>query len=90
MVLPIQTTRLSSKGQLIVPKSIRDQKQWDPGMEFTVEFCGDGILLRPTERFPRTTLDQVAGCLGYSGPVKTLDEMDEGIARMMKDKHGRG
>ena len=73
-----------------MPKSMRDQKHWEPGMEFTVEFCEDGILLRPAERFPRTTLDQVVGCVGYTGPVKTLEEMDAGILRMVKERHDRG
>ena len=77
-----QTTRLSSRGRFIVPKSMREQKHWEAGMEFSVEFCEDGILLRPVARFPRTTLDQVVGCVGYAGPVKSLEEMEAGILKL--------
>ena len=33
---------------------------------------GDGILLKPVEPFPHTSLEEVAGCLKYSGPAKSL------------------
>ena len=86
----METTRLSTKGQIIVPKSIRSAKAWGPGTEFTVEEHRDGIMLRPTARFPRTTLDEVVGCLQYTGKPKTLAQMDAAIGKMVKDRHARG
>ncbi|MGI8743293.1 MAG: AbrB/MazE/SpoVT family DNA-binding domain-containing protein [Bryobacteraceae bacterium] len=41
------TTRLSTKGQIVLPKHVRTSRAWGPGIEFTVEETGDGILLRP-------------------------------------------
>ena len=58
----MQTTRLSTKGQIILPKNIRVSRAWGPGTEFTVEETGDGILLRPTGRFPDAGLAEVAVC----------------------------
>jgi AbrB family looped-hinge helix DNA binding protein len=84
------TTRLSTKGQIVLPREIRVARDWKPGMEFTVEETGDGVLLRPARRFPETTLDQVVGCLRYKGKRKTLAEMDEGVARAIKERHDRG
>ena len=49
----METTRLSTKGQIILPKGIRVSRAWGPGTEFTVEETGNGILLRPTTRFQR-------------------------------------
>jgi AbrB family looped-hinge helix DNA binding protein len=46
------TTRLSTKGQIVLPKGIRASRAWGPGTEFTVEETGNGILLRPAARFP--------------------------------------
>ena len=84
------TTRLSSKGQLILPKAVRDAHGWKPGMEFVVEETVDGVVLRERKPFPRTTWDEVVGCLKYSGPPKTLKEMDQAIGREVKRRHARG
>jgi AbrB family looped-hinge helix DNA binding protein len=84
------TTRLSTKGQLILPKEIRSARAWGPGTEFTVEETEDGILLRPAARFPPTRLDEVAGCLRYRGKAKTLAQMDAAISREVARRHDRG
>ena len=74
-----ETTRLSSKGQVIIPKAIRETYRWAIGQEFIVEDTGEGILLRPKSPFPRTTVEEVAGCLKYSGPPKSLEQMEDAI-----------
>lgn len=73
------TTVLSSKGQVIIPKPIRTAHHWNPGDRLVVEDTPDGVLLRPATLFKRTTLDDVAGCLKWNGPAKTLEEMEEAI-----------
>ena len=62
----METTRLSSKGQVILPKSVRDAHQWRPGTEFIVENTADGVLLRPAKPFPPTRFEDVVGCLRYA------------------------
>ena len=90
----MKTTRLSTKGQIVLPKSIRDARRWLAGTEFTVEETPEGILLRPARRLPRTTLDQVAGCLRpfikSRGKPKTLAQMDKAIGREIKRRHDLG
>ena len=34
-------TRLSSKGQVIIPKAVRERQGWQPGTELEVEDQGD-------------------------------------------------
>jgi len=85
----MDTTRLSSKGQIVIPKAVRDRHGWREGTEFTVEATRDAIVLRPKRRFPATTLDEVAGCLKYDGPPVSLEEMDEGIGRAVTERYGR-
>jgi AbrB family looped-hinge helix DNA binding protein len=85
----MQTTRLSTKGQIILPKSIRTARSWGPGTEFTVEETPRGILLKPKKPFPETKLEDVVGCLKYKGKAKTLAEMDEGIARAVAEEYER-
>ena len=86
----METTRLSTKGQIVLPKNIRTSRAWVPGTEFTVEETGDGILLRPAGRFPRAGLDEVAGCLRSKRKSKTTAQMRTAIAREVIRRHDRG
>lgn len=73
-------TRLSSKGQVIIPKAVRERQGWQPGTELEVEDQGDVVVLRRAPLFPRTTFEEVRGCLKYDGPPLTVEQMDEGVA----------
>ena len=86
----METTRLSTKGQIVLPKTIRISRAWGPGTEFTVEETGDGILLRPAVGFPVTDLDQVVGCLRSKGKSKTLAQMRAAVGREVMRRHDRG
>lgn len=84
------TTRLSSKGQIVLPKDIRTSRAWEPGTEFTIQETGDGILLRPLMRFPPTDLKDVAGCLKFKGKPRTIEQMNTAVSREISRRHGRG
>jgi AbrB family looped-hinge helix DNA binding protein len=86
----METTRLSTKGQIILPKNIRTSRAWGPGTEFTVEERGDGILLRPSGHFPETALDEVAGCLRSKRRPKTPAQMRTAIGREVIRRRDRG
>ena len=86
----MDTTRLSTKGQIILPKGIRVSRAWGPGTEFTVEDTGDGIVLRPAARFPDTDLEEVAGCLRSTRQSKTSAQMRAAIGREVMRRHDRG
>lgn len=85
----METTKLSSKGQVILPAAIRAAKQWQAGVEFAVENTAEGVLLRPLKSVPVCTLDEVVGCLNYKGPAHTLAEMDAAITVEVKARHAR-
>jgi AbrB family looped-hinge helix DNA binding protein len=86
----MKTTKLSSKGQVVLPKSVRDARSWKPGTELAVEETTDGILLRPLRPFASTSVDEVFGCLKYTGRVKTLRQMERAIGRGVRARHDRG
>ena len=86
----METTRLSSKGQVILPKSIRVAHRWAAGVRFAVVDTADGVLLRPLKPFAPTRLEDVVGSTGYAGPAKTLQDMEDAIARGARDRHDRG
>ncbi|MDU0458419.1 MAG: AbrB/MazE/SpoVT family DNA-binding domain-containing protein [Geobacteraceae bacterium] len=81
----METTLLSSKGQVIIPKSIRSSHHWKPGTRFVVEDVQGGVLLKPLNCFAATDLKSGLGCAGYKGVTKSLEEMqaaiDEEVAR---------
>ncbi len=73
--------RLSTKGQLVVPKEIRDRHGWTAGVELVFEdLGGDRVVLRQWGDLPETRLEDLVGCTGYKGPAKSLEEMEAGIA----------
>ena len=74
----VATTVVSTKGQVILPKAIRDQRKWPAGTRLVVEDTPQGVLLKPYP-FPPTTIEQVAGCLKWDGPTISIEEMDAAI-----------
>jgi AbrB family looped-hinge helix DNA binding protein len=75
----METTRLSSKGQIVLPRSIRAAKAWRPGQALEVVSTAEGVLLKPLKAFAPTRLEDVAGCLAYKGRPRTIEEMDAAV-----------
>jgi AbrB family looped-hinge helix DNA binding protein len=80
----MESTKLSSKGQVIIPKHIRSSYHWETGQELIVIDTGDGILLKPKAPFSKSTLSEVAGSLKYQGTAKTIDDMNTAVAKGLK------
>ena len=74
------TTRVSTKGQVILPKAVRDHRRWSPGTRLLVEETEDGVLLRKAPLFAPATIDRAFGMLPWKGKPKSVEEMDEAVA----------
>lgn len=83
------TTVVSTKGQVILPKAIRDQRRWSAGTRLTVEETPEGVFLRAAPLFPETTIDEVVGILRHEGKPLSLDDMDAAVAAEAK-RHAGG
>lgn len=83
------TTRLSSKGQLVIPKEVRDRHGWREGTELEVEDKGGGVVvLRPKKPWPPSRIEDVSGCLKYDGPPVSIEDMtgsDEAAVEMWEE-----
>ncbi len=79
-----QTTIISTKGQVILPKAIRDLRHWPAGTRLTVESTSDGVLLKPAAIFPPTSIEEMFGSLAYAGKAKSIEEMDAAVAAEAK------
>jgi AbrB family looped-hinge helix DNA binding protein len=84
----METTTLSTKGQIVLPKALRESRAWKPGTEFTVEETKDGILLRPKRFFKRTKLEDFKP-LKWKGKPATLKDMDDAIAQAVIERYER-
>ena len=82
--MPIAT--MTSKGQITIPKAVRDALRLRPGTRVDFVQEPDGrVVLRPlTHRL----LDLV-GTIKYDGPPVTLEEMNDAIARAVVERFER-
>jgi AbrB family looped-hinge helix DNA binding protein len=83
----METTRLSSKGQVIIPKPLRTAHHWTTGQELVAIDVGDGVLLKPKSPFSEKAIEDVASSLKYSGKTKSLDEMAAAIGKGVKSRN---
>lgn len=83
------TTTVSTKGQVILPKVIRDQRRWPAGTSLVVRDTPEGVLLTREPLFPPTRLEDVVGMLKYDGPPVTIEEMEEAVSEHFRSRYGR-
>ena len=80
------TTTISSKGQITIPKEIRDQLNLTEGTKFAVRVVNGRIELLPKN----VSVWSLMGSLKspYDRPV-TVEDMDAGIAEFLREDHER-
>ncbi|MCW5737330.1 MAG: AbrB/MazE/SpoVT family DNA-binding domain-containing protein [Enhydrobacter sp.] len=81
---------MSTKGQVVLPKAIRDKHAWKGGTRLIVEDRPDGVLLKPVEEKKKFTIDDFAGIVKYKGPPKSVEDMNAAIEEEFKARHARG
>ena len=81
------TTTLSTKGQVVIPKVIRDAMAWPDGMTLAIEPHAQGVLLSAAKHyFAPSDPDTILGCMNYKGPALSLDEIDKKLAIAFAEK----
>jgi AbrB family looped-hinge helix DNA binding protein len=67
-------TRMTSKGQVVIPRVMRAYLGWKPGTRLRVEAEGGAVTLRPLGSAPgESWLAEVAGCVAGGDPVADLE-----------------
>jgi|BarGraIncu00431A_1022009.scaffolds.fasta_scaffold12899_3 AbrB family looped-hinge helix DNA binding protein len=69
----METVTLSSKGQLVIPKRVRNDAHLAAGSRLEVLYLDGEIRLRPLPDLTTSSLDAVAGCL-FKPARKPLSE----------------
>ena len=82
------TTTLSTKGQVILPKSVRQHCDWGPGTKLEVEETADGVMLRRAPLFTPTDMESVFGVLKSNRPPMSIEEMDAAVAAEARRRAG--
>lgn len=86
-------TKLSGKGQVVVPKPVRDRLGWRPGIDLDVIETEDGVTLRARVARKKLTVDEAVARLReiytHQGPPASLEDMDAAIAEAVAKRAAR-
>ena len=88
----METVKVSSKGQIVIPKALRESRHIKTGTEFVISTVGDELRLTPAPAFEKTSLKNAAGILHrpgrkYLGEEKTkraIGKMIETLDKVTK------
>lgn len=78
--------KMSSKGQVVIPKEVRVAHGLETGVEFDVDYSGRTIVLTRLDPLQRRlwTVDEVAGFIKHSGPPVSVEDMNAVVASEAK------
>ena len=81
---------MSSKGQVVVPKAIRERLGWRQGVRIEVVERPGGVMLRSVAEQPGSTaeeaLDRIWARSPYRGPTITDEEMHRAVLEVAAEQ----
>lgn len=69
------TITISSKGQIVIPKEIREALHWEPGMRLTLVSTATGVTIRPLPQKSGRRLEDLIGMLKHDGTPLSTEEL---------------
>ena len=84
----METTRISSKGQVVLPKSVREDFDWPAGTDLTIERGPDYVMLRRKDGIRPTTIDEVLGMFKVNRRI-TDEEIEKAIEDERRERWRR-
>jgi AbrB family looped-hinge helix DNA binding protein len=80
---------LSTRGQLVLPKALRDRRGWRAGDTFVVEDRPDGVLIREAADDAPSRVEDVFGCLGPAKQRVSIEDMNSAPGDYVRRRWGR-
>jgi len=81
---------VTSKGQVTIPKRIREALGITPGSKVEFDVAGGGARLKVVRRHTSSRIEEGASILNYQGGRIPVDEMHGGLAIKKAAKRARG
>ncbi|MBK7423058.1 MAG: AbrB/MazE/SpoVT family DNA-binding domain-containing protein [Propionivibrio sp.] len=73
--MSITTLTLSSKGQVVIPKEIRDELHWSAGTRITLVSSASGVTLKTAPKKTSRRLEDLIGMLKHDGPPLSTEDL---------------
>jgi AbrB family looped-hinge helix DNA binding protein len=86
--MPIARSKVTAQGQISVPMDVRRKLGVGPGSILEWDEDGDKIVVRPAGKY---TFEDIHRAIfkGRKPEKHTIEEMKEGIAQYIREKHAR-
>lgn len=81
--MPVAT--MTSKGQVTVPKEVREALGLEAGTKLWFVRTPQGYVLKAA----KSSAMGLAGIVAYDGPPVSLEEMDQAVAEAVAERHPR-
>ena len=87
-MVKVATTRLSSKGQVVIPEEIRARLGLEPGVQFVVVGEGDVVVLKTLDAPSMKEFDELLARARESAKAAGLkpEDIDAAVADVRKEE----
>ena len=73
--MKLATVKMSSKGQIVIPKEVRDDLHWGNGVELMLVMTEQGVMLRTNAQAKKQPVKSLGGFLKYSGEAIPTEQL---------------
>ena len=77
--MTVTTLKLSSKGQVVIPKQIREELHWQVGATLTLINNGSSITLKAQAKPSGHDLSDLIGMLQHQGPAIPTERLCQAV-----------
>jgi len=86
-VIPMASAKLTSKGQITIPKPVREKLGLRTGSLVAFDPFEEYYLFKPLNEDP---LDELEGFFTYTGQAHSIEEMNEAIIKKAAESFWKG